>query len=117
MATSKKASAKGAEKKGEYEKSSNTPPSAKELSTTIKRAQDIASGKKKGAIIVLEQFTDPKGREGIQGMSYWSGMDAKSRVATLLSVAGMPAKVFLLMATLMGGSEDHEHDEKGNCIK
>lgn len=118
MATAKKA-AKKAHKHadGTYNRNSTEAPTKKELAETIKRAEAIATGKKKGVIIVLEQFKDAKGQEGIHGMSYWAGMDPKARVQTLLSVSGMPAKIFMLMGTLMGGiDEDHDHDKDGNCL-
>lgn len=118
MATKKKVSKNaGAPGKKNVQTESSDAPTAKELAVTIKRAQEIASGKKNGAIIVLEEFKDKDGDTGIQGMTYWKGMDAKKRVATLLSVSGMPPKVFMLMATLMGGGPiGHEHDKDGNCL-
>lgn len=105
---------KAAKKREEYNRTSHDSPTAKEVSEAIKRLEAVATGKKNGAIIVLEQFED-NGRKGIMGLTYWNGMDIKSRALTIAEVAGMP--VPLLLALLMASGEaSHKHDEKGNCI-
>ena len=118
MATTKKAAKKVAPKK-KVRDTSNEAPTAKEMATAMKRAKEVASGKKNGVIIVLEEFTNKKGQKGIEGMTYWKGMDPKARVQTLLNVSGMPPQIFMLKATLTSGAmemDDHEHDKDGNCI-
>lgn len=107
MATKKAVKVAATKKAGRGgERSSNEPPTAKELADAISRAKLVASGKKNGCIIVVEEFEE-KGQKGITGMTYWHGLGVDTRAQVIASVSGMPRSVLVMLLMQHLG---HDHD-------
>lgn len=94
------------EKKG-WNKSSHEAPTVREMAVAMKRAQDIASGKKQGAIIIVEQFKEGRDK-GITGLTYWHGVETDERAQVLAAVSGMPVEILMLMLTMQAR---HNHSK------